>query len=190
MLDRVKRFPLRYLLWRVHNDSQLYKYIRQKYLELADPSNLWKLVLPKEKHLLVIRSFHCNPCSGHTRVNKTVARVGNRYHWPKLRVDVAKFVKYCEICIGTKPEQKPSAGHILSKTPTVDIPWSATASSRRSHAQSDATKNFSAKLAPKFMGLFTISKIVSPRTYEFKGCNGKGTIWHNKDLKAHLPDSN
>ncbi|KAJ8968652.1 hypothetical protein NQ314_002193 [Rhamnusium bicolor] len=60
---------------------------------------------------------------------------------------------------------------------------------RRSHAQSDATKHFSAKLAPKFVGPFTISKIVSPWTYELKDPNGKRTVWHIKDLKAHPPDS-
>ncbi|KAJ8926166.1 hypothetical protein NQ314_021487 [Rhamnusium bicolor] len=60
---------------------------------------------------------------------------------------------------------------------------------RCSHAQSDATKYFSAKLAPKFVGPFTISKIVSPWTYELKDPNGKHTVWHIKDLKAHPPDS-
>ncbi|KAJ8968305.1 hypothetical protein NQ314_002366 [Rhamnusium bicolor] len=58
---------------------------------------------------------------------------------------------------------------------------------RRSHAQSDAAKNFSAKLAPKFVGPFTISKIVSPWTYKLKGRNGKGTEWHIKDLKTYHP---
>ncbi|KAJ8927539.1 hypothetical protein NQ314_019981 [Rhamnusium bicolor] len=60
---------------------------------------------------------------------------------------------------------------------------------RRSHAQSDATKHFSAKLAPKFVGPFIISKIVSPWTYELRDPNGKRTVWHIKDLKAHPPDS-
>ncbi|KAJ8937185.1 hypothetical protein NQ314_012012 [Rhamnusium bicolor] len=60
---------------------------------------------------------------------------------------------------------------------------------RRSQAQSDATKYFSAKLAPKFVGPFTISKIVSPWTYELKDLNGKRTVWHIKDLNAHPPDS-
>lgn len=55
---------------------------------------------------------------------------------------------------------------------------------KRNYAISDASKYFSAKLAPKFVGPFVISKVVSPWTYELQDFDGKlkGT-WNVKHLK-------
>ena len=57
---------------------------------------------------------------------------------------------------------------------------------KRNYVLSNATKFFSAKLAPKFTGPFTIVRAVSPWTYSL--CDGSGRsagIWHAKDLKPH-----
>lgn len=60
---------------------------------------------------------------------------------------------------------------------------------RKNYVLSDASKYFNAKLAPKFVGPFLISKRVSPWTYELKDSAGKPLgIWHAKDLKSHPPD--
>lgn len=62
---------------------------------------------------------------------------------------------------------------------------------RRNHFISDASKGFSAKLAPKFSGPHKIKKIVSAFTYQLEDQTGKDAgIWHSKDLKAHPPDDN
>lgn len=55
---------------------------------------------------------------------------------------------------------------------------------RENFVQSDATKYFSAKLAPKFIGPFVISRKVSPWTYELKDRVGKMVgVWHVRNLK-------
>lgn len=61
---------------------------------------------------------------------------------------------------------------------------------RRNYAISDATRYYSAKLAPRFVGPFVIAKRVSPWTYELKDDRGKfcGT-WHAKDLRILAQDS-
>ncbi|KAJ8978841.1 hypothetical protein NQ317_012045 [Molorchus minor] len=61
---------------------------------------------------------------------------------------------------------------------------------KRNYVLSDATKKFTAKLAPKFSGPFTITRVLSPWTYELTDSAGRciGT-WHAKDLKAHPPDA-
>lgn len=123
MLRCVEKDPLRYPLWRVDKGTQLYKYVRPKYPDLSHPSDEWRLVVPKEKRLEIIKSLHDVPSCGHAGVYKTVARVSDKYYWPKLRADVAKYVRQCEVCIRTKPEQNPPAGHMLSKTPTATQPW-------------------------------------------------------------------
>lgn len=49
---------------------------------------------------------------------------------------------------------------------------------------SDASKNFSAKLAPKFVGPYKIKKKVSYLTYELVDKNNKTKgIYHVQDLK-------
>lgn len=60
---------------------------------------------------------------------------------------------------------------------------------RRNFVLSDASKYFNAKLAPKFVGPFLISRIVSSNTYELSAQDGicKG-IWHAKDLKSDPSD--
>jgi RNase H-like domain found in reverse transcriptase/Reverse transcriptase (RNA-dependent DNA polymerase)/Integrase zinc binding domain/Integrase core domain len=51
---------------------------------------------------------------------------------------------------------------------------------------SDASKNFSAKLAPRFAGPFTVSKKVSPVTYHLKDDDGRPSgVWHVSDLKPY-----
>ncbi|KAJ8978749.1 hypothetical protein NQ317_015659 [Molorchus minor] len=60
---------------------------------------------------------------------------------------------------------------------------------RRNYVLSDKAQFYTAKLAPKFVGPFTIAKRLSPWTYELKDSKDKSCgVWHAKDLKAHPPD--
>lgn len=59
-----------------------------------------------------------------------------------------------------------------------DLVW------RKNYVTSDAARYFTAKLAPKFIGPFVISKKISPYIYELKNSRGKSLgSWHVKDLK-------
>ncbi|KAG8274814.1 hypothetical protein J6590_099575 [Homalodisca vitripennis] len=56
-----------------------------------------------------------------------------------------------------------------------------------SYQQSDAARYFSAKLAPKFVGPFTVSRKISPLIYELKDQKGKSICtWHIEDLKPFV----
>lgn len=123
MLNDVRNNPLRYPLWRIHNGNQLYKYVHSKYPELTCPGDDWRLVVPKERRQELIKSLHDSPSCGHAGVYKTVARISSKYYWPKMKADVAKYIRHCETCIRTKPAQKAPAGHMLSKTVTATRPW-------------------------------------------------------------------
>lgn len=60
---------------------------------------------------------------------------------------------------------------------------------RRNYIQSDASKYFAAKLAPRYLGPFRIAKRLSPWTYQLVDAENKYSgVWHVKDLKAHPPD--
>jgi transposase InsO family protein len=61
-----------------------------------------------------------------------------------------------------------------------DLVW------KRNYVLSDATRNFTAKLAPKYVGPFTIKRKLSPWTYELMNDNNTSLgTWHIKDLKPH-----
>lgn len=56
----------------------------------------------------------------------------------------------------------------------------------RNHVLSDASKYFSAKLAPRYTGPFVIYRKVSPWTYELRDPQGRhGGTWNVKDLKPY-----
>lgn len=62
-----------------------------------------------------------------------------------------------------------------------DLVW------RRNFPLSNAANYFSAKLAPKYVGPFKISKRVSPWSYELNDMNGRHSgTWHAKDLKPYV----
>lgn len=122
MIRKVKQMPARYPLWRVENET-LFKKVQPKYPGLSCDFDSWRTVVPKEKRLDLIKSLHDPPTSGHLGSYKTTARVSAKYYWPKLKYDVSRYVRRCEVCLCTKPEQKKPAGLMLSATPTVSRPW-------------------------------------------------------------------
>ncbi|KAG5888183.1 hypothetical protein JTB14_016399 [Gonioctena quinquepunctata] len=60
---------------------------------------------------------------------------------------------------------------------------------KRNYVLSGASKYFTRKLAPKYVGPYYIKKRLSPWTYELRDVDGnsKGS-WHVKDLKPSLQD--
>lgn len=112
--------PESYPQWTIHGNN-LYKKSKPKYPDLTGTP--WLCVVPKDFRKTVIREHHDPPHCGHLGVFKTAARISERFYWPKLRADVANYIRHCVTCLQTKPEQKPSAGRMLSKQPTAERPW-------------------------------------------------------------------
>ena len=50
----------------------------------------------------ILRYCHDDKTSGHLGVDKTLARVQQRYYWPGLQQDVRQYVTGCEICTRRK----------------------------------------------------------------------------------------
>lgn len=121
MLQEVQKFPDRYPLWRVENEK-LYKFIKPRYSDLSTELE-WKLVPPRSQRAEIIKLCHDDPTCGHTGISKTIARVMQKYLWPKLPCDVARYVRHCKICLSIKPDNRPAAGQLLSKIPTATRPW-------------------------------------------------------------------
>lgn len=118
---QVTENPRHYPLWRV-TDDRLYKYVSTPYPDLTPDMDSWKPVVPKEQRRSVIHQYHDLPTAGHGGVNKTVKRVAQHCYWPKMRQDIAKYVRNCETCAHTKPEQRAPRG-LMGGHSIISRPW-------------------------------------------------------------------
>lgn len=113
--DKIRANPASFADWKVEGNS-VYKLIRDK------DSVEWKLVIPKDCRRDVFNECHDRPTAGHAGVYKTLHRVSHLYYWPKMRKDIADYVRKCVVCQSQKPLQKAPAG-LMGKRPFVQQPW-------------------------------------------------------------------
>lgn len=103
MIERVNNNPELYPQWYVENNN-LYKYVRSKH-NINTNFREWKLVIPKENRLNILKENHDSPLSAHFGCNKTYNRVCGKYYWPGMKSDIKKYVYKCEICNQQKVSQ-------------------------------------------------------------------------------------
>lgn len=120
-LKSIMSNPSKYPLWRVE-DGKLFKKVNVKYPELNGDRE-WLVVVPKELRRELIQQCHDPPTSGHLGIHKTLCRLVSKYYWPKQKSDVARYIRHCQTCLQTKPEQKAPKGHMLSLSTTCSRPW-------------------------------------------------------------------
>lgn len=60
----------------------------------------WRIVVPNSRRNEVLKECHDN--NAHLGYTKTYARVCEKYYWPKMFVDVRKYVRNCKDCGETK----------------------------------------------------------------------------------------
>lgn len=64
------------------------------------------MVVPLKFRQSVIRLAHDGE-AGHMGVRKTYDRLQHKFFWPRLKRDVAKFIRTCHVCqLAGKPNQK------------------------------------------------------------------------------------
>ncbi len=74
--------------------------IHGKILYRINPTQGRKFLLcvPSILRRKIIEFSHDDPSSSHMGIDKTIARVSERYWWPKFRSSVRKYVKSCNYC--------------------------------------------------------------------------------------------
>lgn len=82
----------------------------------------WRIVVPKEGRLGVLRECHDNPKATHLGIQKTVDRVMERYYWPGLTGDVKKYVRECKTCKMSKTVNVRPSG-LAGKYRKAHNPW-------------------------------------------------------------------
>ncbi|GAB0086758.1 Reverse transcriptase, RNase H-like domain [Sergentomyia squamirostris] len=98
--ENVARKPLKFPDFMI-KDDQLYKNCKFKNNE-GTFEHKWKLIVPKESREAILTQYHDDPSGGHLGFFKTFHRVAEFHYWPKMRQDVSKHVRGCEICKATK----------------------------------------------------------------------------------------
>lgn len=56
-------------------------------------------------------------------VFKTFHKLAEGHYWPKMRYDVASFVRHCKVCESIKPEQKRPVGLMSSAQTSISRPF-------------------------------------------------------------------
>ena len=120
-LKQVQDFPNKWSDWRVQ-DGRLY-HLRLNPLGnvLQGDIEKWKLVIPSNLKLQLLKEFHDTPTAGHLGIAKTYYRTCQDCYWPKQFRDVVSYVRSCEVCQSHKVEQKAPAGLMGKKVP--GDPW-------------------------------------------------------------------
>nr|CAI5840394.1 unnamed protein product [Callosobruchus analis] len=122
MVSDIAGKPEEYPLWRLEN-GDLFKRVFLPYPDLEEDSDGWLRVIPKEERRALISAHHDPPIFGHLGVQKTYARLASKFYWPKIKEDVARYIRNCDICLKTKPIQQAPAGLMLSHGPTATHPF-------------------------------------------------------------------
>lgn len=120
MMDAVKRIPEDYPNWRAEDDT-LWKRTSE-WMRRWTGEDEWKKVVPKNLRSDVLRQYHDAPTAGHQGVNRTYARIQTKYYWPKMKQDVARYVKRCRVCQQSKFDQQKPAG-LMGDHRGVTKPW-------------------------------------------------------------------
>lgn len=84
--------------------------------ECENPECLWRLCVPKENRVEVIRSNHDDDTSCHFGRFKTINKIRDRYYWPSMNQSIAEYVRNCEVCKITKAKNQiltPPAGKFV-----------------------------------------------------------------------------
>ncbi|XP_076247766.1 uncharacterized protein LOC143187432 [Calliopsis andreniformis] len=70
----------------------------------------WLLVVPRKKVTEVLQECHSSPAAGHFGVNKTLAKVRQRFYWITCRQDVVEWCRKCTTCTAKKGPRERGAG--------------------------------------------------------------------------------
>ena len=101
-------------------DGLLYRRWRPKGSEVGDVRTCDQRVPPGKCRPIVMMLAHDIPLAGHLGVTKTKDRILQRYYWPGIFGDVAKYCRSCEVCQRNAARRPPKAQ--LVPMPIIEKP--------------------------------------------------------------------
>ena len=104
-------------MWKIQDDSQLFRRLRS---QNGNPG--WKLYVAEPYRIEVMKSCHDEPIAAHLDMFKTLKRVLELYYWSRMRKDVQRYVRSCDVCKAQKPLNLVPPG-LMGKSRKVSYPW-------------------------------------------------------------------
>ena len=80
----------------------------------GDRKSIWQLILPTALRSDVLHQLHDLRVTGHLGIQRTVARVQQRFYWPGCALDVARWCAACPQCAGRKGKHAPGRHPLTS----------------------------------------------------------------------------
>lgn len=118
MKAKVMASPDNYVDFRVE-DGQLYKFISVR--DSPHDSNYeWKLI-PRQSDIPTILQ-QCHDSCFHPGYDKTLARIRQRFYWPKMTVEIRHYVQQCGTCKEVKAASVPVVPE-MGKMRLATRPW-------------------------------------------------------------------
>lgn len=117
--QEVESMPDKYPQYKVE-DGILYKHCT--YNSRRVDSISWRLVVPADKRLSVLKLCHDDPLSAHGGRHKTIERVCRDYYWPKMHEGITRYVRNCSICHATKSPNRIQRAP-MGKRLEAERPW-------------------------------------------------------------------
>lgn len=118
MKEKVMSHPDDYVDFRIEDDK-LYKFITSK----SDPFDSrfeWKIVPTPNEILEILRQNHEQ--NFHTGYDKTLARIKQRFYWPKMSPEIKSHIQNCTTCKEIKPPFVPVTPE-MGKSKVASHPW-------------------------------------------------------------------
>ncbi|KAL0204538.1 hypothetical protein M9458_002556, partial [Cirrhinus mrigala] len=102
-------------------EAQIEDANRQHPAPLGGPEG--RLFVPAELRVPLLDWIHTSPGSGHPGSNRTLSLVRQRYWWPQLHQEVARYVQGCSVCATSSTPRKLPEGKLQPLT-IPNRPWS------------------------------------------------------------------
>lgn len=107
LTEKVVRNPVKFPKYCIR-EGKLYRACHIK----GERQQSWVLCIPPDLKGRVLEETHDSPLAGHFGVKKTIARVREKYYWPRWQGDVRNYVRSCKKCQEYKVSQEKPAGQM------------------------------------------------------------------------------
>lgn len=99
-------------------DGKVFKYISNSSIP-EDASFRWKMLVPKMERKKIIEDVHREAHLGYL---KTLAKIRERWYWPRMSSEVKRYCSSCEVCKGSKTP-KINTRPVCGKPKECARPW-------------------------------------------------------------------